>query len=73
MVHTSSITRTRSPGVKLEAAAQGHLAGAVAFDEESANAESAGDFVSDDYAAERGRDDTGEFVIAENFGEGAAE
>jgi hypothetical protein len=49
------------------------LAGAVALDEESANAESAGDFVSDDYAAEGGRDDASEFVIAENFGEGAAE
>ena len=30
----------------------------------------AGDFVSDDYAAEGGRDDTSEFMIAENFGEG---
>jgi hypothetical protein len=49
------------------------LAGAIAFDEESANAESAGDFVSDDYAAEGGRHYTSEFVIAENFGEGAAE
>src|SRR5579864_2097641 len=38
-------------GRQLEAAAKGHLAGAVAFDEEGANAESARDFVSDDYAA----------------------
>ena len=60
-------------GRQFKAAAEGHLAGAVAFDEESANAESAGDFVSDYYAAEGGRDDTSEFMIAENFGEGAAE
>jgi hypothetical protein len=60
-------------GRQFEAAAKGHLAGAVAFDEESANAESAGDFVSDDYAAEGGRDYTTKFMIAEDFGEGAAE
>ena len=49
------------------------MAGAVAFDEEGANAESAGDFVSDDYAAESGRDDASEFMIAKNFSEGAAQ
>jgi hypothetical protein len=60
-------------GRQFEATAEGHLAGAVAFDEESANAESARDFVADDYAAQGGRHYTSEFVIAENFGEGAAE
>jgi hypothetical protein len=60
-------------GRQFEASTEGHLAGAVAFDEESANAEGAGDFVSDDYAAEGGRHHTSKFVIAENFGEGAAE
>jgi hypothetical protein len=60
-------------GGQFEAAAKGHLAGAVAFDKECANAESARDFMSDDYAAEGGRNDTCEFVIAENFGEGASE
>jgi hypothetical protein len=49
------------------------LAGAVALNEESANVERACDFVADDYAAEGGRDYTSEFVIAENFGERAAQ
>jgi hypothetical protein len=60
-------------GRQFEAAAEGHLAGAVAFDEECANAKGAGDFVSDNYAAQGRRHYTSEFVIAENFGEGAAE
>src|SRR5271163_1319952 len=60
-------------GLQLEAAAQRHLAGAVAFDEERANAEGAGDFVADNQAAESGRDDAGDGVIFEAFGEGAAE
>ena len=60
-------------GLQLEAAAQSHLAGAIAFDEKGADAEGAGYFVADDQAAERGRDDAGYGVIFETFGEGAAE
>src|SRR5271154_4096427 len=60
-------------GLQLEAAAQSHLAGAIAFDEKRADPESAGYFVADDQAAERGGDDAGDGVIFEAFGEGAAE
>ena len=60
-------------GFQFEAAAEGHLAGTVAFDEEGADAEGAGDFVSDNYAAECGRYDTCDGVVAENFREGAAQ
>ena len=59
-------------GLQFEAAAQSHLTGAIAFDEERADAESAGDFVADNQAAERGRDDARHGVIFEAFGEGAA-
>ncbi len=60
-------------GLQLEAAAQRHLAGAVAFDENRADTESARHFVADNQAAERGRDDAGDGVILETLGEGAAE
>jgi hypothetical protein len=60
-------------GLQFEAAAQGHLAGAVAFDEKRADAESARDFVSNNQATERGRDDAGDGMILETFGEGAAQ
>src|SRR5271155_1045251 len=39
-------------GLQLEAAAQRHLAGAIALDEKRANAEGAGDFVADNQATE---------------------
>ena len=38
-------------GFEFEAAAERHLAGAIAFDEDGADAETAGDFVADDQAA----------------------
>src|SRR5271154_3318936 len=59
--------------LQLEAAAQRHLAGAIAFYEKRTNAKRASDFVADDQAAERGRDDAGDGVILEALGEGAAE
>ena len=58
---------------QLEAATQRHLAGTVAFDEKSANAERTRDFVADDYAAERGRDNTCNRMIVENIAERFAE
>src|SRR5580658_494342 len=60
-------------GLQLEATAQSHLAGAITFNEKRADAESAGDFVADNQAAERGGDDAGHGVILETLGEGAAE
>jgi len=60
-------------GLEFEAAAQGHLAGAVAFDEERANAEGARHFVADDDAAQRRRNHTCDREIAEKLGEGSAE
>ena len=57
-------------GLQFEAAAQSHLAGAIAFDEERADAESAGDFVADNQAAERGRDDARDGVIFESVRRG---
>jgi hypothetical protein len=59
--------------VQFETATKGHLAGAIAFDEEGANAESASDFVADNDAAESGRNDTSNRVVTENFGQRAAE
>ena len=56
-----------------KAAAKGHLAGAIAFDEDGADAEGAGDFVADDYAAQRRRSDTDRLEIGEFLGQGAAE
>jgi hypothetical protein len=49
------------------------LAGAVAFNEERADAEGTRDFVADNQAAKRGRDDAGDRVIFETFGKSAAE
>ena len=60
-------------GLQLEPAAQRHLAGAIAFDEERADTESASNFVADNQAAERRRDNAGDGVILETFGEGTTE
>ena len=60
-------------GLQLEAATQSHLAGAITFDEKRADTEGARDFMADNYAAKRGRDDAGNRVILEEFGESAAE
>src|SRR4029077_2441764 len=60
-------------GLEFEAAAQGHLAGAVAFDEERAHAEGARDFVADDDAAERRRNHPRDLEIAKKFCEGTAQ
>src|SRR5580700_817126 len=60
-------------GLQLEAAAEGHLAGAVALDEERADTESACHFMSNDHAAESGRNDARHGMIAENFRERAAQ
>ena len=60
-------------GLQLEAAAKGHLAGTVAFDEEGADSERARHFVADDHAAESRRDDARDGMISKNFRQCAAE
>ncbi len=60
-------------GLQFETAAQGHLAGAITFDKQRTDTESASNFVADDQSAESRRDDAGDGVILETLGEGAAE
>jgi hypothetical protein len=60
-------------GFNFKAAAEGHLAGAVAFDEERSYAESACDFVADQNAAESRRHDASDGVFLEELGESTAE
>jgi len=60
-------------GLNLEAAAQGHLAGAVAFDEERTNAEGARDFVAGENSSQRGGDNAGDGKVPEKIRESAAE
>jgi len=45
------------------------LAGAVAFNEESADTESAGDFVTDDDASKGGRKDASDGMLTKDFSE----
>jgi hypothetical protein len=49
------------------------LAGAVSFHEKRPNVQRASDFVADDDASERGRDDAGDGVVLEDVAEGMAE
>jgi hypothetical protein len=60
-------------GFQFESAAQSHLAGAVAFDEQRANAQSASYFVADDDAAECGRNDASDGVVLEAIRERLAQ
>ena len=59
-------------GFEFKAAAQGHLTGTIAFDEDGANAEPASDFMADDQAAQGGRYDTGNVMVFKHGGDGAA-
>jgi hypothetical protein len=60
-------------GFEFESTAQGHLAGAVAFDEQRANAQSASYFVADDDAAEGRRNNASDGVILEAIRERLAQ
>ncbi len=59
--------------LELEAAAQSHLPGAVALDEDRADAEGARHLIANDDPAEGGRYDAGDGKIREKFRERAAE
>jgi len=59
--------------LQFKTAAQGHLAGAVAFDEERADAERARDFISDENAAQRRRNDASDRMFLKKVGERAAQ
>jgi hypothetical protein len=60
-------------GLQFESAAQCHLAGAVAFNEQRADIQRTSDFVADNDAAECGRNDAGYAVIFEALSEGVSE